>query len=286
MNDRNAGGGPPDANERDPRLDRLYGETERSVPPAHLDAAILAAARREVGARPRPLSSAVRRWRVPVSIAALVVLSVSVVTLVQQEGSDELMHVAPGPPAVSTPSEPAPAPAPSPAQPDAHKPSAAAPAARPRTAPPAPRDDERPGARGEVGAMSDSTRRDAVMGPATGAGTATVPEPAAKPAPQAFPIPRRAGEPEAERRARTAESGAPAAEEESAKALARSVPSKITGRVQAPAWQGYEKEPPQKWLERIAELRRQGETVAANEMVAEFKRRFPDHPLPVELDRP
>lgn len=258
------------AEERDAQLERLYRETERSVPPAHLDAAILAAARREVGARPRPLFLAVRRWRVPVSIAALVVLSVSLVTLVQQEGSDELMPVAPGPPAASTSSEPAPAPAPSPAQPDAHKPSAATPAARPRTAPPAPRDDERPGARGELGAMSDSTRRDAVVGPA----------------PQAFPIPRRAEEPEAERRARTAESGAPAAEEESAKALARSMPSKVAGQALTPAWQGYEKEPPQKWLERIAELRRQRETVAANEMVAEFKRRFPDHPLPVELDRP
>src|SRR5688572_33421171 len=83
---RNAAAG---SDERDPRLARDYGAAPRDEPPAHLDEAILAAARREVGARPRPLA-ALRNWRVPVSIAAVVVLSVSLVTLVREEGSDEL----------------------------------------------------------------------------------------------------------------------------------------------------------------------------------------------------
>src|SRR5688572_32854692 len=83
---RNAAAG---SDERAPRLARVYGAAPRDEPPAHLDAAILAAARREVGARPRPLA-ALRTWRVPVSIAAVVVLSVSLVTLVREEGGHEL----------------------------------------------------------------------------------------------------------------------------------------------------------------------------------------------------
>ena len=296
VNDRKSGG-PAGAEERDPRIDRLYREAERSEPPAHVDAAILAAARREVGSRPRALSSAVRRWRVPVSIAALVVLSVSLVTLVQHEGGGDLVPVDSGPPPAPKQSDKAPPPEAAAAQPDAERRSVAVPAARPRAAPPAPRVDKLAGAREEVGALSDSLRRDAVTGPASGAGSASVAEPAARPAPQAFPAPQRTEEREAvspqavpeapetavrpsavqaERKARSADAGVPPA------APMRSMEA---ARERATAWRGYEKEPPQKWLERIAELRRLGETVLANEMVAEFKRRFPDQSVPAELDR-
>jgi hypothetical protein len=51
-----------------------------------------------------------------------------------------------------------------------------------------------------------------------------------------------------------------------------------------PVWHGLEQEPPQKWLERLAELKRQGRTSEANELLAELKRRFPDHPLPSGLE--
>jgi hypothetical protein len=74
--------------ERDPGLDRLYGAAAPEEPPAHLDAALAAAARREVGARPRSLSARLRAWRVPVSIAAVLVLSVSLVTLMEEEGGE------------------------------------------------------------------------------------------------------------------------------------------------------------------------------------------------------
>jgi len=94
LDGRNAGGTSGDA-ERDARLDRLYREAGGEMPPARLDAAILAAAHREVGARPRPLSSTLRRWRVAVSIAALVVLSVSLVTLVQEEGGNRSTEIPP-----------------------------------------------------------------------------------------------------------------------------------------------------------------------------------------------
>jgi hypothetical protein len=44
-----------------------------------------------------------------------------------------------------------------------------------------------------------------------------------------------------------------------------------------------EVQPPEKWLERIGALRREGQTTAANEVLAEFKRRYPAHPVPTEL---
>jgi hypothetical protein len=48
-----------------------------------------------------------------------------------------------------------------------------------------------------------------------------------------------------------------------------------------PVWHGFENEPPQKWLVRIEEFKRQGRAAEAEEMLSEFKRRFPEHPLPL-----
>ena len=45
----------------------------------------------------------------------------------------------------------------------------------------------------------------------------------------------------------------------------------------------YENQTPEKWLEKIAELRRDGRTTEADEMLAEFKKRFPGYPLPAAL---
>lgn len=91
---------------RDAHLARLLDAADRAEPPAALDAAILAAARREVSARPQSVSMgtaagggglaggpplrAKRNWYVPVSIAAVVVMSASLVTIVHQEKGDEL----------------------------------------------------------------------------------------------------------------------------------------------------------------------------------------------------
>lgn len=88
----------------DPRLASLVATAGGEMPPPEVDAAILAAARREVSARPlathggsseTPAPRAKRNWYVPVSIAAVLVLSVSLVTLVQEEKGDELAQ-APG----------------------------------------------------------------------------------------------------------------------------------------------------------------------------------------------
>jgi hypothetical protein len=62
--------------------------------------------------------------------------------------------------------------------------------------------------------------------------------------------------------------------------MARAMQSKPPEQDPPPVWHGFEKEPPQKWLDRIEELKRQGRAAEAEEMRSEFKRRFPAHPLP------
>jgi hypothetical protein len=53
---------------------------------------------------------------------------------------------------------------------------------------------------------------------------------------------------------------------------------RAVGKSRPAIWEGFEKEPPEKWLARIEELRKQGRSAEAEEMLSEFKRRFPEHP--------
>jgi hypothetical protein len=55
--------------------------------------------------------------------------------------------------------------------------------------------------------------------------------------------------------------------------------------VPRPPWEGFERQAPEKWLERVDELRRAGRDEEAREMLAEFRRRFPQFPVPAALDR-
>lgn len=74
---------------RDAKLTAVYRAAAQDAPPPALDAAILAAARRAVGARPRPAGfSFARAWRGPLSVAAVVVVSVSLVILMREEAPD------------------------------------------------------------------------------------------------------------------------------------------------------------------------------------------------------
>lgn len=336
-NERNESGMSGGA-DRDPRLDRAYRAGAREEPPARLDAAILAAARREVGARPHAVSARLRAWRVPVSIAAVVVLSVSLVTLVREEGGGKLEE----PPAMDLHSKPAEtAPAPPAAAPEAAKapahatPPAAAPAAtddaalgatasakiageaarredRARAGQPAA--PERPAARPDAAAPSPQPfqaapaapeRRPVLAAePAAGAGTATQSagirgseveasatptEPAAAPKPAARMMQRdRAATDDAvgsisamrpQAAVAPAEKPRPRAE---ARAQQGGAALADTARVAALVKE-FEAQPPEKWLERIEALRREGRKGEADELLAEFKRRFPNHPLPPGL---
>lgn len=72
-------------------LSRRYHETSQAQPPKHLDEKILAASRKAVDAKPRlaysPFSST---WTVPVSLAAVLVLSVGLVVSIQDESGQPL----------------------------------------------------------------------------------------------------------------------------------------------------------------------------------------------------
>lgn len=303
LNEGNQGGEPEGAG-RDSGLDRLYRAAGREEPPAHLDAAILAAAHREAGARPQTLRrAALRRWHVPVSIAAVIVLSVSLVTLVREEGGEQLMQAPPPIPA-QPPAKPADQPAPAVSEMPQSRPRAAAPAqppaVRPAPARPAPREearsDEAPAA---LGRMTDSVTgaRPGPMAP-QGAGALSAPETTARSQAEPFkdaPVAaeRRAEAPqtvpvEEHDRATAERSGAPKAAPAAKplsrpRAMAQARKEVASADAPAPAWHGYEKEPPQRWLERISELNRLERVADAEAMLAEFKRRFPDHPLPPGL---
>jgi hypothetical protein len=42
-------------------------------------------------------------------------------------------------------------------------------------------------------------------------------------------------------------------------------------------------QPPERWIERVEALRREGRVADSDGLLAEFKRRFPTHPLPPSL---
>jgi hypothetical protein len=293
LNERDTGGAQGNA-ERDPRLERLYREVAREGPPAHLDAAVLAAARREVGARPRSLSSALRRWHVPVSIAAVVVASVSLVILVKEEGGERFGE-ARVPPIVAPADPPAAAPTQAPLA------AVAKATAQRRAEARAPA--EQRGLREDanrpvlVGESTGKAERDSDPVTTSGAGAPATPEPAAKPpAERLLTAPPRLAQ---ERAASASEdtvtagrleggapspvelrSSAPTADALSAKPMAQATAAKPAARDRPPIWHGFEKQPPEKWLERIEELMREGRVTEAEVMRSEFKRRFPDHPRP------
>jgi hypothetical protein len=194
--------------ERDAKLTQAYRALGSEVPPRALDDAILAAARK------RP-----SRWRVPLSIAAVLVLAVGV-TLRMLPQRPEAESVALAPQVMQTPRPAASAPAPAREQP---KPAAGAEAAAEVAA---------------ADALVESRMRSDM---------------AAKPASRALAAP------------------APAA------AGAAAQTSVLAGRLAKAELS------PQAWLERIAELRKQGREREADESLVEFRKRYPDYKIPEAL---
>jgi hypothetical protein len=339
-NERNGGATGGDA-ERDPRLDRLYREVPCEEPPARLDAAILAAAHREAGARPRAASARLHAWRVPVSVAAVVMLSVSVVTLVREEGGDKLdssttmdSRTAPAQQAASEAAK-----APDRARPAQPAPDAIGAQEQAKPASPAAREDAAPSNTAAAKAAEETAQRSAaasalfseeaarrstgsVAGLSSVAPEARAPVPApAPPAPQPFretPAMRGssgetessavAGESKAQAeptermaprdRATTGNTtgsssmdhslAAPAAVAKP-EAVQRPAPPMLAKRAQAGPGpiarliKELDLQPAEKWLEKIEALRREERRGEADGLLAEFKRRFPDYPLPPAL---
>ena len=279
--------------ERDPRLDLLYRSAPREAPPPQLDAAILAAARREVGARPRSVSAQFRRWRVPVSIAAVVVLSVSLVTLVSEKGGESLLRDERLP--ASPPAGPVAASPEQPAGPDR------TPETRKRTSASAleelsrRRDQAADKAEAQPRAAEREQARSSAK-PAAGPETIETPPAVAIGGILSSQSQESAPRPAADAPQRQAPVGVRGSAADTAPPAAAPKPMTMEKRMQVeerakpladkrpPVWRGLEQEPPQKWLERVAELRKQGRAGEADELLAELKRRFPDFPLPSGLE--
>jgi len=180
----------------DEELSNRYRALGREEPSAELDAKIIAASRRAAASRPRP-----GRWMLPLSLAAVIVLSVAVTLQMQHEPA------APEAPAAARPAAPA-----------------------------------------ENAAQSVASPAPEQQGPAA---AVPVPGPAAV-----------MGRPSREAADRERfERAAPAAAEERARQLSA-------------------EESPQRWLEQIAELRREGRDDEADRRLAEFRRRYPAYRIP------
>jgi hypothetical protein len=257
--------------EHDPQLSADYRAAADEMPPTALDDRIRAAARREAGAGPRR-QSRWSAWQVPVSLAAVVVLSVTVVLMMRDEGVDRVEPDLPPPVAEALAPQSA-------AEPAAQARIAEAPmSSRPQALPPA--------------VTGDSQAKPAPLAEAAPAVMAKSQPAAEVPVPAATVALR--DESAAERNV------APA--RETARPMLRSAPTGAAAdvaagpaaRVAAPAaamsapapdrvlWHDLMNEPAGKWVQRIVEWRRAGRTADADVLLAEFRRRFPEHPLPDE----
>jgi hypothetical protein len=292
----------------DEELARLYRDAPRAEPPPALDAAILAAARREAGAGLREALAPGRvpfysRWPIPLSLAAVVVISASLVFLVEHERALETEAL------YAPPEQGAARPAPRPDGPTPSKDKTGMPLPAP-VLPAQPAAGAQPFVRqsqpdtGQAPAMQQASPAGPPVSepgkPANAIGedwasagsapfklessAADRPSPAKQDVPQAAVEairPLRRADPAA---AAPGASGAvatkrPEMNRESAEARAERA-SAMRTTVDAVA------ESAEAWLARIEALRREGKVEAAERSLAEFRKRYPDYPLPAHLKAP
>lgn len=225
-------------------LSAAYRGARGEEPAADLDEVLLERARREVHLGPKVAwSPFTRSWSLPLALAAVLVVSVTV-TLVLHEQTGEPLPV----PAKPAPEALPPAPAKDQAPPPAAKSAPAPERARPSAAP-APFPAETPVA-------------PAQPAPAAGA-AARVDEPAASAERPAAPALR--------------DAPAPAAPERKA-AEAPAVRAKQELRKQEPAGDADLGADPEAWVRRIEALRQEGRHAEADALLEAFRKRFPDYP--------
>jgi hypothetical protein len=256
--------------DRDEKLARAYRALGAQEPPRALDDAILAAARR------RPA-----RWRVPLSVAAVVVLAVGVtLRMLPHEPGTESVALAPQVMETPRPASP-------PAEPGAATAPGAADVAR------AP---ERRAARNEPGATASAgtSKKDQALAEVAGArarGETQAARQAPAPAPAAAGAPPAAAAEAARRDAAMAGAKEQAAERAPAAPAPAAAPAADAPAADAAAPRALgaaklaEPATPEAWLERIAELKKQGREREAEESLAEFKKRYPGYKIPEALTR-
>ncbi|QJR14094.1 hypothetical protein [Usitatibacter palustris] len=293
------------------RLAARYRALATEEPSAVLDDAIRAAARRGVHAG--PMRSRSSRWAVPVSIAAVLMLSVGVTMNMQREDpgieTSEVKRASPSADALEfarkqaipelVPIQPAPQPAPAPA-PVAKPPPKPVPAApvvgtKPQAAPvqadkerfgastaPAPSPPPAEGARLAEKTVTPAPAQMPPPPPASLAAQAPAPATASTaPPPAAFAqsAPRIAASPSpssppAPRAAGSAASGAM----QDANVARRE--DSFAKEKRAKAEEAIAVETPERKLEKIVELRRAGKNAEADEAIARFRREHPEYKIP------
>ena len=250
--------------EHDAQLAADYRRAAEEMPPAALDERIRAAARREVGAGPRRAS---RRpaWQVPLSLAAVVLLSVTVVLMMRDGGVDRVEPEWLPPPVGVVAPQRAAEPAADRRAVETPRPAAAPPAAPSATGVqqvnPAPAETA-PSALAKALPLTDSPPPDAarLSGDASAERNAAPVREAARPMLRSAP-------------AGVAADAAAGPSLRAPAALSAPVPER-------PLWHDLLNEPAEKWAQRIVEWRRAGRSADADLLVAEFRRRFPDQTLP------
>lgn len=243
------------AEERDPKLSRHYRDLEPLEPPAELDRRILAAARGPQGAHAPLVAPAGRhRWYYSLAAAAVLVLAVAITLHVERENPDpEITATAPPPQERSGTITQAPKPQAAPAEP---KRADAAPSAEPAPSKPAAAQEPPPTAESQPsGPALDFSRLEKPV--------ASPPKPAAKAQPKAEARLRSEVRDDVQAQQTETQEGA----RPESGVVARSAP------VPTPA------EKPERWLERIAELRSRGRHAEADKELDEFRRIYPNYRL-------
>jgi hypothetical protein len=240
---------------RDPKLEAAYRALGAEEPPRALDDAILAAARRSA----QPWT---RRWALPVSVAAVVVLSVTVTLRIQHEQPELEM--------------------PSPAKKDAAQADRLAAAAPPAQAPARPAAD--PAVRATQPMASSPREADAFPRSSQDRAPAenqAKEETASKVAPLAE---KQVDTPALAKRADArSEVGAAAGSVAAPPAPAAPAPAMRAMQRDRMAEERTAAPPPEKELERIAELRKQEMHEEADKALAEFRKRYPEFKIPAPM---
>lgn len=250
-------------------VSRAYRLGAREEPSPELDAAIHAAAMRAAGRRSRVAHrTPLRAWGVPIAVAATIVIGISIAFLAADRPDSPVVPISVAPLPSLRESEPA-LPTPS-APPESTDKALAA------SAPPTPQ-------------AASETNRSHV--PA--AATTREERPTRERSTRQQPLPRRdqsmsppmAPSAEASAAGGAADAAPAAGVSEAGRppmapgAMWKSAPA-------AAAQQGEEAEPtsPEVWLERIRELRNKGDLAQADASLRAFRHRYPDYPLPADLD--
>ena len=228
------------ADERDPKVSQRYRELGAEEPARQLDQAILAAAHRAADRAHAPLLAPAGRHRWYFAFGAAAVLVLAVAVTVHME------RERPDPESIPTAQAPS-------------REEERTPAAKPDALPDAAR--VREAEKGRELMRSDRAQARQPMS------TPAPPSPAAETGAPTAPMP---ADDRAKREAQptTESQSAPAA---AAPAVRPMMSSRMAGA--AP-------EPPERWLERIVELRKQGKHEEAEKQIAEFRRSYPDYKLP------